>query len=563
MNLIPQVKSLKLTGGFLNTKAVHPVTGDLDPRLLSALKKLPCDPEGTILEISLTGNSGEGYTLRIDADRITIEADGPAGAFYAIQTLRQIFQEKQVPCLLIHDRPDFSYRGFYHDATRGRIATVERVKALVDDMARFKMNSLQLYVEHVFEFRETEAITGSTGCYTRAELEEIGAYCRENFIDFVPSLSTFGHMHDILNQPQYRHLRVLSNYEPDPNRWSDRMAHHTIDPRNPESIGLVRSLIDQYAPCFESDWFNICCDETFDLKHCTDNPAETGRLYVDFVKQIVTHTQSLGKKVMMWADILLEHPETIGELPDDVMFLNWYYHKDAEQMERMISTLANLGCKQIVCPGTTTWNRFCEKYETEVPNILGMIRLGHKYGAEGVLNTNWGDWGNPCSLELGMFGMVLGAAASWNVTTENDKAFHSAVNTLLYGSSNGMEVLQRVSHIQNQIQWKSFIRCVFGEDTPWLEQEALLQIQEEYRKLTALLENQTWENDAYRQAFLLAAEAVCVVAERGTRDRLTDLECFLARYRQSWMRDNKESELNKLEDAFRWETTGIIPRWEK
>lgn len=563
MNLIPQVKSLKLTGGFLNTKAVHPVTGDLDPRLLSALKKLPYDPEGTILEISLTGDSGEGYTLRIDADRITIEADGPAGAFYAIQTLRQIFQEKQVPCLVIRDEPDFSYRGFYHDATRGRIATVERVKALVDDMARFKMNSLQLYVEHVFEFRETEAITGSTGCYTRAELEEIGAYCRENFIDFVPSLSTFGHMHDILNQPQYRHLRVLSNYKPDPNRWSDRMAHHTIDPRNPESIGLVRSLIDQYAPCFESDWFNICCDETFDLKHCTDNPAETGRLYVDFVKQIVTHTQSLGKKVMMWADILLEHPETIGELPDDVMFLNWYYHKDAEQMERMISTLANLGCKQIVCPGTTTWNRFCEKYETEVPNILGMIRLGHKYGAEGVLNTNWGDWGNPCSLELGMFGMVLGAAASWNVTTENDEAFHSAVNALLYGSSNGMEVLQRVSHIQNQIQWKSFIRCVFGEDTPWLEQEALLQIQEEYRKLTALLENQTWENDAYRQAFLLAAEAVCVVAERGTRDRLTDLECFLARYRQSWTRDNKESERNKLEDAFRWETTGIIPCWEK
>ena len=440
MHLIPSVKEMTVREGFLVNKQVFPAYSG-DSRLEKALKKLPWDPAGTPLTLSVGTGDEESYTLTVNRDSIAITAPGAAGAFYGIQTLRQLLEAAQVPCLVIRDRPDFPHRGFYHDATRGRIATVERIKALIDDMARFKLNSLQLYVEHVFPFRETEAITGRTGCYTREELEEIDTYCRENFMDFVPSLSTFGHMNDILNQPQYRHLRVLRDYEPSPNRWHDRMRHHTIDPRQPESIGLVESLIDQYAPCFTSPWFNICCDETFDLKTATDNPEETGRLYVDFVKKIVGHTQALGKKVMMWADILLEHPETIGELPGDVMFLNWYYRTDPEKMERMIATLANLGCSQIVCPGTTTWNRFCEKYVTEVPNILGMIRLGHKYGAKGVLNTNWGDWGNGCGIELGMFGMVLGAAASWNVTTENDGAFHEAVDTLLYGSDSGMEVL--------------------------------------------------------------------------------------------------------------------------
>ena len=340
------------------------------------------------------------------------------------------------------------------------------------------------------------------------------------------------------------------------------MMHHTIDPRNLESIRLVSSLIDQYAPCFSSDWFNICCDETFDLTHCADTPEENGQLYVNFVKQIVAHTQSLGKNVMMWADILLQHPETIAELPKDVMFLNWYYHDDAATMEKMIATLANLGCHQIVCPGTTTWDRFCEQYKMEIPNIMGMIRLGHKYRAEGVLNTNWGDWGNPCSLELGMFGLVLGAAASWNVATENDEAFHRAVNALLYGSQQGMDVLQRVSHIHDHIHWRAFIAAMFGGDTPWLEQDALPEIREEYQALTALLESQAWENDAYRQAFLLATEAICVVAERGSQDRLTDLEGFLTRYRQNWVRSSKESELSKLEAAFRWERTGMLPSWE-
>jgi len=555
MKLIPMVKEIQTGEAFLADKRICLVTKSLDSRVLKTLEKLPQDPKGTPLEIAVGSEGGESYSLTVGRDRIAIQAPGAAGAFYGIQTLRQLLKEERVPCLEIRDRPDFPYRGFYHDATRGRIHTVEAIKKLIDDMAYYKMNSLQLYVEHVFEFEETKGIIPATGYLTKAELRELDAYCQENFIDFVPSLSTFGHMNDILNQPQYRHLRVLKDYEPSPNRWSDRMAHHTIDPRNAESIGLVCSLIDQYMPCFESQWFNICCDETFDLKHATDDPSETGKLYVDFVKQIVAHTQSRGKKVMMWADILLQHPETISELPKDVMFLNWYYHKDTEKMERMISTLADLGCSQIVCPGTTTWNRFCEKYDTEVPNILGMIRTGHKYGAQGVLNTNWGDWANVCSLELGMFGMVLGAAASWNVATENDEAFQNAVNALLYGSGKGVETLKTVSDLQEKCRWHPFVRQCFGE-----EPEAVEPVQQEYEALVKALSAETWGEDSYRQAFLLAAEAINVMAcqQMGLP---VDTEGFLARYRESWLAQSKESELSKIEAAFRWRASGIAPNW--
>lgn len=561
MHLIPMVKELLPLEGHLESTAFRPIYAGGDPRLEKALKKLPLTPQGTPLVLTVGTEDAESYILTVEHCRIHIEAPGPAGAFYGIQTLKQLLREDRVPCLVIRDEPDFSYRGFYHDATRGRIHTVAAIKKLIDDMACYKMNSLQLYAEHVFEFQETKELIRSTGYMTKAELQELGAYCRENFIDFIPSLSTFGHMHDILNQPQYRNMRVLRDYEPAHNRWSDRMAHHTIDPRNPESIGLVRSLIDQYAPCFESDWFNICCDETFDLKHCTDDPAETGKLYVDFVKQIVTHIQSLGKKAMMWADILLQHPETILDLPKDVMFLNWYYHKDTEKMERMIATLANLGCHQIVCPGTTSWNRFCEKYEEEVPNILGMIRLGQKYGAEGVLNTNWGDWGNPCSLELGMFGMVLSAAASWNVATENDDVFHDAVNCLLYGSNQGVETLKAVSTLQDRCPWKEFVRPCFQEEVTPPEPGDMDDIRTGYSELTARLEEEPWGNDSYRQAFLLAAEAVYVMACQQL-ELPVDTEGFLTRYRQNWLDQSKESELSKIEATFRWRTTGIAPKWE-
>ena len=55
------------------------------------------------------------------------------------------------------------------------------------------------------------------------------------------------------------------------------------------------------------------------------------------------------------------------------------------------------------------------------------------------------------------------------------------------------------------------------------------------------------------------------MAERGlpSQERLTDTEAFLTRYRRNWLTDSKESELKKLEAAFRWDVTGLAPCWEK
>lgn len=564
MNLIPQVKSQELTGGFLSVKALRPVSEDLDRRLLSALEKLPCDPAGTDLALSLTGDSGECYSLRICPDRITIEADGPAGAFYAIQTLRQLFKEDQVPCLYIKDWPDYSHRGFYHDVTRGRIQTVETIKKLIDDMAYYKLNSLQLYVEHVFQFKETKDLWSSFGYLTKEEILEIDDYCRENFIDFIPSLSTFGHLYDLLEQPKYKHLRVLKDYLTIPNFWHARMRHHTIDPLNPESFPVVKSLIDQYSPHFTSGYFNICCDETFDLKRYAEEGLDEGRIYVEFVKKIIAHVQSKGKTVMMWADILLEHPETITDLPEDILFLNWYYNANPEKIDHKIAAFAKSGKKQIVCPGTSSWYRLCENVDVAEPNIIKMIETGYKYGAVGVLNTNWGDWGNPCSLELGMYGMVLGAEKSWSVGTEIDSGFYHAVNALLYGSENGIQSLKAVSALHKHISWKQVCQNYFalryenGEGMEFIPEDEVKLVQKGYQAIAEKLSAAHWGNDEYRKEMLIAAEGICVMAELSAKLAgyevvpVTDPQGWMARYSESWMRKNKASELYRIMEMFEY-----------
>ena len=456
LKLIPEVKTLQIGEGTLTKKAVC-FNGTLaDCRLTKALKALPTANDGAVLTVEV-GNEGEGYELWIEENAIRIKTQGPAGAFYAIQTLRQIFCHDTVPCLYIKDCPDFAYRGFYHDVTRGKVPNLTSMKWLIDQMAYFKMNSLQLYVEHVFEFEETKDLIQKTGYLTKEDLRELDAYCKENFIEFVPSLSTFGHLFELLNQEKYAHLRVLKDYKAHPNRWFDRMAHHTIDPLQPESIEVIKSLIDQYTPNFETNLFNICCDETFDLSRAySGTEHDPAKLYVDFVKQIIAHLKSKGKQVMMWADILLRHPETIAEIPEDTYFLNWHYSSNPPEQD--IIRFAEMGRKQIVCPGTSIWNRFCEQTAEAEKNISLMAEYGHKHGAIGVLNTNWGDFGHTCSLELSMYGMVLGAAKSWTVATQTGDAFDALMDFQCYHHEGAMATLREVSELNDGIYYSGL--CV-------------------------------------------------------------------------------------------------------
>ncbi len=563
LKLIPQVKTLQIREGYLTKKAIFFNDTPADSRLTKALGALPAAADGAVLTLEV-GAEGEAYELWIEEKAIRIKGDGPAGAFYAIQTLRQILRHETVPCLYIKDCPDFPYRGFYHDATRGKVPTVENMKWLIDQMAYYKMNSLQLYVEHVYEFEETKDLIGETGYLSSAELKELDAYCKENFIEFIPSLSTFGHLFELLNQEKYSHLKVMKGYEASPNRWLDRMGHHTIDPLQEESIEVIKSLIDQYAPNFTSDIFNICCDETFDLTRVYgETDVDEGKLYVDFVKKIIAHLQSKGKQVMMWADILLKHPETIAEIPEDIYFLNWRYRADPE--EEMIIKFAELGRKQIVCPGTSIWNRFCEGVSVAESNISKMAEYGYKHGAVGVLNTNWGDYGHTCSLELSMYGMVLGAAKSWNVATKAGKYFDPSVDFLLYDHEGAMEALREVSALNDMISFREFALNYYKTVYPskrWTRPALLSDletIQAAYVALRDRLSGETWALDEYRQEMLIAAEAVCIVAEfsnlftrsKSKTVRVTDTEEWLTKFRAKWVSKNKESELSRVEQFFR------------
>ena len=221
----------------------------------------------TIIKFKRDAGKKEAYRLTIGETCIEICAATSIGIFYGVQTLRQIIRQNGavLPNLKIEDEPYFANRGFYHDVTRGKVPTLDMLKELVDRAAFYKINQLQLYIEHTFAFKGMSEIWMDKDPLTAEEILLLDQYCQKRHVELIPSLSTFGHLYEVLRSKSFNELCELDNSQGGEYSFCDRMVHSTLDVTNEGSIKLVEEMLMQYIPLFTSDTFNICCDETFDL----------------------------------------------------------------------------------------------------------------------------------------------------------------------------------------------------------------------------------------------------------------------------------------------------------
>ena len=93
--------------------------------------------------------------------------------------------------------------------TRGRVQTLDNLKKLVDTLSFYKMNQLQLYVEHTHMFRDLTELWRDDTPMTAEEVLELDQYCYERGVELVPSIATFGHLYKLLKTKTYEHLCEL------------------------------------------------------------------------------------------------------------------------------------------------------------------------------------------------------------------------------------------------------------------------------------------------------------------------------------------------------------------
>jgi hexosaminidase len=363
----------------------------------------------------------EAYKIIVSPDGIEIRAGDDAGAYYGVMTVCEMVRifgrdrdrnrdrNKKIPGCVINDRPDFQRRGVYLDCSRGKVPTVETLKALVERLAAWKINELQLYFENVFKFASHPKIGRGYSAYTAGDILEIQAHCELHHVRLVGSQATFGHMEKILALREYCGLGELAGFR-------GYRGGMTLCPGDPGAIALVRDMLGELAPLLASGDFNICGDEPWELGQGRSKRRAgrigVGEVYLRFLKKVIAVCRGLGKRANIWADIVLAYPELLGELPDDITLLNWEYEARGPRIARTAEIAAS-GLPFMVCPGTSGWLTHGTRLSNAMSNVRNFAAAGRKYGAEGLLNTDWGDYGHRNFLGVSLHGLAHCGAHGW------------------------------------------------------------------------------------------------------------------------------------------------------
>ena len=414
MMIFPQPQSLELLEGTYQLPATL-AEKDL-PGLYASLKAGV--PGVTLITEPLLAR--EEYRITVAAEGVTIASVCDEGLFRAATTLRQmICQEKgNLPCCVIQDKPALPRRGYMIDISRGKKPRVEAIKMMIDFLAALKYNEFQLYMEgDCFKYAAYPKETADFDCLTPEDIVELNRYCKARFIDLVPNQNSFGHMYTWLKKPDFHHLGLFETEDEVPS---------TLNILLPESFEFVCNLYKSLLPYFDSEYVNIGLDEAYGLgryqieEYCRQKGKDV--VFMEWLNKLNDHIRATyGKKVMFWADMIYNYPQSYHMVPKDAIALEWGYELiQSQRMTAHCIAYRDAGVRYYVCPSVNTHGSLTSRMDVTTFNLRTCAELAVEYGAEGYLVTDWGDGGHYQQWCWSMQPIALGGQYAWNPGKQQD-----------------------------------------------------------------------------------------------------------------------------------------------
>lgn len=300
----------------------------------------------------------EGYELSVTPGAITIHSKTSAGAFWAVQTLRQLlpadiekseversgvekpnvgFPALMVPAVEIVDAPRFAYRGVMLDVSRHYFPP-EFLQRFVDLLALYKINYLHLHLTddqgwrmEIKRYPRLAEISawrdGSTvghyndkprkydgqrhgGIYTQEQLKALVRYAQARHITIVPEIELPGH--SVAALAAYPELGCLDNAHYEVSKeWG---VHNDIYCPKEATFEFLQNVLSEVMDVFPSKYIHIGGDEVPTLRwqqspfaqaliRQKDLKNEQG-LQSYFIQRIERFVNSKGRAIIGWDEIL-------------------------------------------------------------------------------------------------------------------------------------------------------------------------------------------------------------------------------------------------------------------
>ena len=342
----------------------------------------------------------EAYRLFVTPCRIDIVAGGAQGAFYAVQTLRQLLpaaayeaddvRAVELPVVTIEDKPCLGYRGMMLDVGR-HFFTVDEVKEALDIMALHKLNVFhwhltddqgwRIEIRHYPGLtkegsRRAETVLGrntniydgipSGGYYTQRQIRDVVAYAAERFITVIPEIEMPGHASAAL--AAYPWLGCAGEGYMVRTRWG--VFPEVYCAGKDSTFEFMENVLAEVCELFPSEYIHIGGDEC-PKQSWTSCPACQQRIRNErlehenelqsyFVHRIEKWLNARGRNLIGWDEILE------GGISKTATIMSW---RGADSGV----AAAKAGNQVIMTPNT---HCYLDYFQTQEPERLEPLGIG-------------------------------------------------------------------------------------------------------------------------------------------------------------------------------------------
>ena len=374
----------------------------------------------------------EGYLLQVDRGAAVAAGADNAGAFYGLQSLRQLIAHTgggvRVQGTLIRDWPGQPFRGLkLYLPGRANIAYFKRFVRNV--MALYKYNTLILEMNAAMrldrhpelnaswleftrdlaytrrerswgpghQFQDSaNADTADGGMLEKEQVAELVRFARQQHVEVIPEIPSLTHSYYLLTR--HRELAEVQDAE-----WPD-----TYCPSEPKVYDLLFDVLDEYIGVMHPTMVHVGHDEwRIPLGVCKRCKGKDPReLYAADINRIYAYLHAKGIGMAIYGDHLMEavrgkktehvdnpdgtsydkpgalSPEQVRRLiPKDILIFNWFWDNRTDE------DLKNgLGEKNEIALSDWGFRQIFNNFE---PTITDYDRRAARRGIIGGVPSSW------------------------------------------------------------------------------------------------------------------------------------------------------------------------------
>ena len=450
ISIIPEPVSMTTNNGHFTLPQKITIEAGSQPELkqtVAFLKERLSVPTG--LPVSVSSSAGnatirlvlnssadktlgnEGYNLTVTPSNIVIKANQPAGLFYGVQSLIQLFpkeiegKEKAsgiqwiAPCVTITDYPRFAWRGLMFDVSR-HFFTKKEVEEYIDNMVRYKYNLLHMHLTDDEGWRiEIKSFPNLTktgawrvnktgyfgtftpptpdeprdygGFYTQDDIRELVQYAKERFVNILPEVDVPGHsLAAVVSYPELSCTPGADKYHVRSGEaimdWSHgappiALVDNTLCPANEKVYDFLDKVVTEIAALFPFEYIHMGGDEcpknmweksdAIKALMQKENLKTMEEVQSYFEKRLEKIVESKGKKFMGWDEILE------GGLAPNAIVMSWSGMKGGIEAAKM-------GHEVVMSPTTYAYIDYMQGDPAIEPRVYATLRLNKSYEFEPV-----------------------------------------------------------------------------------------------------------------------------------------------------------------------------------